>query len=335
MLGFEEEIGKIQAAIADFELGNTLNIALIAGPLGGKTTLLEEIERKNPGRVTKLGFPAVVRNKKEISLSPTSRRVVLLDDCHFLYMRKIGGFDAFYGFLDMISSRERLFISTWNLYSWNYLNEVFGLGKYFPVQVRIPALTQENLKTLILSGYGEGEIHFTEELESEKEPVVYLIKFPLPFALLGKKIDLLLPKINFPYLEKRFLKKEKEVSAGDRVFEKLYLESKGNPGVALRLWELGAGYPQARPEKIGGFSFEVELEYEEAFVLSLILSYQRLTRAEIAEMTGSDGEEKVNEAIFRLLHQKLIFIDGDAFCRVRPEALGSVVSYLEKLRLVW
>ena len=38
ILGLRDEIGTIQAAIADFEIGKRLNVAIIAGPLGGKTT---------------------------------------------------------------------------------------------------------------------------------------------------------------------------------------------------------------------------------------------------------------------------------------------------------
>ncbi|HWQ65171.1 MAG TPA: hypothetical protein VN429_12190 [Methanospirillum sp.] len=67
-------------------------------------------------------------------------------------MRKPGGFDTFYEFLDMISSQERLFITTWNLHSWRYLNEAFGIERYFPVQVFIPDFNKENLNPLSSKG---------------------------------------------------------------------------------------------------------------------------------------------------------------------------------------
>ena len=59
----------------------------------------------------------------------------------------------FYEFLDMISSQKRIFITTWNLYSWKYLNEAFGLGRYFPVQIIIPPFEKEDLKPIILERY--------------------------------------------------------------------------------------------------------------------------------------------------------------------------------------
>lgn len=340
ILGFRDEIGEIQSAIADFEVGKKVNVAIISGILGGKTTLINETEKLNLNRATKITFSGIVRDKKEISLPEDVKRVVLLDNCHFLYIRKPGGFDIFYEFLDMISSQDRIFVTTWNLYSWKYLNGAFEIGKYFPVQILIPSFKKEDIRSLILKRYEEGEIIFNNGGESEKEPVIYIIPYPLELSSLGRKIIIPLPKINIPYLKRRFLKekeekgkKKEEETAEYRVFEKIHLESKGNPGVAVRVWELGLHYPHISPEKIGQFSYDIELEYDEAFVLHLILSYQGLRKEEIADMIGSTL--RVNEIIFRLLNQELIFkLEDDSF-RVRPEALRSVIAYLEKLRLVW
>jgi len=333
ILGLREEIGEIQASIADYEIGKNLNIAIIAGTLAGKTSLLGEIGRINQNRAVGITFSEIVRDRKEISLSDDAKRVVLFDNCHYLYMRKPGGFDIFYEFLDMISSQEKLFITTWNLYSWRYLSEAFGIERYFPVQIFIPAFEKENLRIFILKRYGKAEIRFDNGKESKKEPLIYIAKYPLELSSLGRKIFIPILKINFPYLKHLFLHKEETQTAEERVFEKIYLESKGNPGIAWRIWELGLDYPRIKHEDIGQFSFDIDLEYEEAFVLSLILSYQTLKKTEIAEMIGS--EFRADETLFRLLTGELIFKDEGASYRVRPEALQSVVAYMEKLRLVW
>lgn len=335
ILGLRDEIGKIQAAIADFETGKKLNVAIIAGPLGGKTTLSGEIEKINLNRATKITFSEIVRDKKEISLSDDSKRVVILDNCHFLYMRKPGGFDIFYEFLDMISSQDRIFVTTWNLHTWKYLNEAFGLGRYFPVQIFIPAFNKEDLRLFILKRYEKNEIIFASDKQSKEEPLLYIIKYPFELASIGKKIFIPVPKINILYLKNRLLnKQEQEIeTAEDRVLEKIYLESKGNPGIALRIWELGLDYPRIESKNIGQFSFNIDLEYEEAFTLSLILSYQSLKKTEIAEIIGSIM--RVDEILFQLLTQELILKDEANSYRVRPEALGSIIAYMEKLRLVW
>lgn len=333
ILGLRKEIGEIQASIADYETGKKLNIAIIAGTLAGKTALLGEIERINLNRATGITFSEIVRDRKDIFPSDDAKRVVLFDNCHYLYMRKPGGFDIFYEFLDMISSQEKLFITTWNLYSWRYLNEAFGIERYFPVQLFIPALEKENLRLFILKKYGKGEIRFENSKESKKEPLIYMEKYPFEISTLGRKIFFPVLKINFSYLKQRFLHKEETKTAEERVFEKIYLESKGNPGIAWRIWELGLDYPGIKHEDIGQFSFDIDLEYEEAFVLSLILSYQALKKTEIADMIGSMF--RVDEILFRLLSTELVFKDEIGSYRIRPEALQSIVAYMGKLRLVW
>ncbi len=340
IIGLRDEIGEIQTAIADFEIGKKLNVAILAGLFGGKTTLINEIEKLNLSRATKIIFSEIVRSKKEIFLPEDTKKVVLLDNCHFLYVRKPGGFEIFYEFLDMVSSQNRIFITTWNLYSWKYLNEAFNLGKYFPVQIIIPPFEKEELKLLILDRYEEEEIIFNNGGELEKEPFIYVTEYPIELSSLGRKIAIPILRINIHYLKERLLnekekekEEEKEKIAENRVFEKINLESKGNPGVALRIWELGLDYPHIKPDNIGNFSYDIELEHEEAFVLNLILSYQGLNKSEITEMIGS--ALRTDEILFRLLNQELIFEAEDNSFRVRPEALRSVIAYLEKLRLVW
>lgn len=333
IFGFREEIGMIQSSIADFEVGKKLNIAIIAGTLAGKTTLLGEINKLNSNRATRITFSEIVRDRKEISLPDNAKRIVLFDNCHFLYMRRPGGFDIFYEFLDMVSSQEKLFITTWNLYSWRYLNEAFGLERHFPVQIFVPAMEKKSFRPFILKRYEKAEIIFENDKESRKEPLLYTTKYPLNLSLLGKKLLIPVFKINISYLKNRLLNKEETQTVEDTVFEKIYLESEGNPGVAWKIWQLGLDYPRIKPDDIGQFTFDIKLEYEESFVLSLILSYQRLNKTEIIDMIGSIL--RADEILFQLMSQELVFKDEEGFFRVRAEAISSVIAYLEKLRLVW
>ncbi len=45
LTGFQKEIKNVQAAIADFESGKKLNIAIIAEPFAGRTAIANEIEK--------------------------------------------------------------------------------------------------------------------------------------------------------------------------------------------------------------------------------------------------------------------------------------------------
>lgn len=63
IIGLRDEIGEIQEAIAEFEVGKKLNVAIIAGLFGGKTTLINEIKKLSLSRATKITFSEIVRNK--------------------------------------------------------------------------------------------------------------------------------------------------------------------------------------------------------------------------------------------------------------------------------
>lgn len=338
VFGLQDSIGEIQKAIADFETGKRLNVAVIAEPLGGKTTLINEIEKLNLSRATKITFSGIIRDKEEISPPGDTKRVVILDNCHFLYMRRVGGFDVFYEFLNMVSSQNRIFITTWNAFSWKYLNEAFRLEKYFPVIIPVPALEKDNFKDLLLRRYEKGEIKFGNGDEAKVEALVYIENYPLELVSLGRKVYIPVPKINFSYLKNRLFNREgkekkEEETAESRLFGEIYRESKGNPGIALRIWELGLHYPHIGPDDIPHFSHDIMLEQEESFALELILSYQGLRKNEIVDIISS--ELRTNEILFQLWNQRLIFKHEDGSFRVRPEALRSVIAYLEKLRLVW
>ncbi|MDP3105613.1 MAG: hypothetical protein Q8M95_13515 [Candidatus Methanoperedens sp.] len=332
MVGFHEEIAKIQTAIADFESGHKLNIAIIAEPFAGRTTLLNEIEKMNQYKVTRLSFSSIVKNIDDVKLSEQSKRIVLIDDCQYLYERKIGGFEILECFLKSAVSSSHLFITTWNLFSWNYLDEVINIGKFFPVQIKLPKFTKDQIKECILSGYKENEIKFEEDIAFEKEKVFEPRKYAVTIKPLEKTINILYFKINYNILKVRLLKKEERVAIEDIIFEKIHRFSNGNPGVAKIVWHKSLEYPIIKPSKIKDESFNIELDYKESFVLFLILSMKSINNDELSEILGHDFQ--VDKIIFRLSNQGLIAVD-DVSCIIRPEALKSIIEFLKKLRLVW
>lgn len=332
IIGFQEEIARIQTAIADFESGHKLNIAIIGEPFAGKTTILNEIEKMNQYKVTRLSFSSIVTNINDVKLSEQSKRIVMIDESQFLYERRIGGFETLEYFLKAAVSSSNLFITTWNLYSWNYLDEVINIGKFFPVQIKLPKFTKDQIKECILSSYNENEIKFEEDVEFEKEKVIEFRKYPVSIKSLEKTINIPYFKIDYSILKIRLLKKEERVAIEDIIFEKIYRVSNGNPGVAKIIWRRSLEYPIIKPSKIKDESFNIELDYNESFILNLILSMKSIKNDDLSEILGSDFQ--TDKIIFRLSKQGLIESDG-VNCTIRPEALKSIVDFLKKLRLVW
>ncbi|MCL7412438.1 MAG: hypothetical protein M8353_02345 [ANME-2 cluster archaeon] len=332
IIGFQEEILNIQTAIAEFESGHNLNVAIISEPYAGRTTLLNEIEKMNLHKIIRFSFSSIVKNKDEIILPYQSKRIVLIDDCQFLFMRKIGGFEVLEHFLNSTAAPDKMFITTWNFYSWKYLDEVMKIGKFFPVQINLPKFTAGQIKDSILSGYKKEEIEFVEDVEFEKERIINFKKYPVAIKPWNKKINLPYIRIDYSGLKFRLSKKEKRATIEDIIFEKIHNVSNGNPGVAKIIWLRSLKYPIIKPSRIKDESLNIELDYNESFVLNIILSMKSIKNEEISEITGLDFE--VDKIIFQLSKQGLI-LTGDCSCTIKPEALKGIIEFLKKLRMVW
>ncbi|VVB87182.1 Uncharacterised protein [uncultured archaeon] len=332
LTGFHEEIANVQAAIADFESGKKLNIAIIAEPFAGRTAIANEIEKINAQKVTRLNLSCPVKSRTEIALPGQSKRIVIIDNCHFLYMRKIGGFEIIEELLKLIENPDIMFITTWNLYSWKYLDEVIKIGKFFPVQISLPKLTADQIKESILSGYDKNEIKFLQDVGFENEKITDFAKYQVMIKPLNKAISIPYLKINYDRLKVRLSRKKKVVAIEDLIFEKIKHISNGNPGVAGVIWQRSLEHPVIKPGNVKELSFNIDLDYDEYFILSIILSMDSVGKRELAEIEGF--EYQIDEIIFRLLKQGLIVME-DNNCRINPEALGSIVEFLKRSRLVW
>jgi hypothetical protein len=325
--GFEEEITAINNAISESGSGRKSNIAIVAEPFAGKTTLINEIEKMNPDMTARLSFSSLVKHIDEIAIPEGS--IVMIDDCQYLYMRKIGGFNVLEDFLAMVAESQNLFITTWNLHSWKYLDEVMDLSVHFPVQIQLHKLTADDIKTIILSRYGAGEIQFAGEVVSKKK-IIELVKHPVTLKSLKREINLPGIKIYFDPIKTRFSGKREIMTIEDAVFRKIHNISNGNPGVAKVFWETSLQYPVIKTEYINDSSYDVRLNYNEAFVLSIILSMKSIVKEELDDIAGF----RTVHILSTLSRQGLIKMEDGQF-GIRPEALKSTMEFLKKIRLVW
>ena len=331
IIGLGDEIERIQGALTDFESGQKVDIAIISEPFAGRTTLVNQIEKMTTHKVTKLSFSSRVKDKEELKIPEHPERIVILDNCHFLYLRTIGGFDLLEDFLKSILSSNNLFITTWNLYSWNYLDEVLNIGQFFPIQLKLPKFTPGELKELILSGYKEGELEFIDDVTPEAKRVVNIVRYPVAIKRLEKSFTIPFFKLDFARLRFRLSRKEEKKKAEDIVFEMINRVSNGNPGVAKVIWAKSLEYPSIKPSSVREPSFKIELDYTESFILYVILSMESITEEELVEITG---EMKVDQILYRLAQQGLITVEY-GYYKIRPEAVNSVVNYLKKSRVMW
>ncbi len=102
--------------------------------------------------------------------------------------------------------------------------------------------------------------------------------------------------------------------------------------MAKIVWQRSLEYPIIKPSKIKDESFNIELDYNESFVLNIILSMKSIKNDDLSEIVGPDFQ--VEKIIFQLSKQRLIKAE-DGSCIIRPEALKSIFEFLKKSRLVW
>jgi hypothetical protein len=336
LFGFEEVIKTIEAAIERSDLIPRGNFAIIAEPFSGRSELLCKISDLCTERATKIPFGHIVKDENFLQALEKSGEIVLVDDCHLLYSRKIGGFEKLDLFLDAVASSRKLFITTWSQFSWNYLRFIFPLERIFPNRIELPRLGVQGLKEMIMV---TGQMNFAEEEEAKKEEWLELQELSVDLGPIKKTLRIPVPRIDLSVLRSRFPLKirsseqKDQASVEDRVFQRLRDASEGNPGVAKAIWERSVpeGKDAIKPGDIEKIQYKIDLNYDQAFMLYIILCMESISPEELKEMIEPYPE--ANRFIHELDRTGLISVDRGVL-RIQPEALHSVESYLKSVRLV-
>lgn len=317
----------VQKAIEDFKEGDRSNVAIISDPFYGESNLMNLVEELTGPRNLRINGRFLILNFE--LLEKTSKEIVMVDEAHHIYQRKIGGFEVTNRFLGIITTSEQLFITTWNAYSWKYLDEVLGIGKHFARQIRLPKKDSNQIRELLLSGYGEEELTFIEEeQEGEEEQLVRRSHYEK--SLFGRNLKIPYPIIRWRQIKPRLDRKESK-SAEEILFDKLTRISDGNPGVAEHLWKDALDYPYVRNTLKE--PLPINLNYDESYALSIVLFMGSIEIKELSAILDP-SEMPPEEIISYMEGQGLISLDGDV-CSIRPEALKRVAEHLRKMRLVW
>ncbi|HDR72992.1 MAG TPA: hypothetical protein ENN85_03660 [Methanoculleus sp.] len=323
---FQNELETITAAIESYGKKTHENIAIIADPFAGQQLVIEEIKRRYPDTISYLPFFSVVTGKDFIPNLYTAKDVVVMERCHFLALRKIGGFVMLDEFLDFISSSEKLFITTWNSYSWSYLNAVKRIEGFFPEIIRLPKIDDMTLKQLILSRYENNEIECIDDREVEKNSGFEVIKrqVTLPFT----SAPITIPWITFNV----GATKGEEVKAEDAVFRRINTLADGNYGVAQRIWDRYLEYPTMKMSNLPDRPCALDLSINEEFLLNIILSMESIQLVDLVEIASP--EINIDQNLHRLIKQDLVE-EEKGYYRIKPEALNCVCNYLKRIRMVW
>lgn len=333
VIGYEREIKSITEAVERFGSGPPSHIAIIAEPMGGRTTLVAEIRRLYGERVHYLPLDFVIHESDLPDFSCMPEDIILIDNCQFLTTRVIGGFDVLDTFLRMQITSKKIFITTWNTYSWQYLTSVMNIDAYFPTIVALTKMDTPVIKQLILTRHKSGEIRFADEGTADSSIFFSVIHRTVHLPFMAKDISIPWIKMNFKVaLHKLPRKKRVQISLEDIIFEKINRIAQGNPGVAILLWDRSLKDNVISLSAITETVYSISLDTNESFILSVILSMESLHAMDLSAIAVSEMD--IERVLYRLVQQGLIREDA-GYYRIEPFALGPVTDYLKKTRRLW
>jgi len=333
VIGFERELKTITGVIEQYGAGAPSHIAIVAEPMGGRTTIVTEIRRLYGERVQYVPLEFVIMPSALSDFSALPKDIILVDNCRYLATRRIGGFDVLDAFLKAQIASKKLIITTWNMFSWQYLCAVMNLESYFPNVVTLGKMDTPVLKQMILSRYKPGEIRFVDDGAADRSMFFSVIhkKIQAPFGV--PEISLPWIKLNFTVMLRQLPRKKRvQISIEDVVFEKINRIARGNPGVALHLWDSCLKDRTISPGAVAETPYSISLDINETFILSIILSMESLHEKELVAIAGSEID--ITRVLYRLMQQGLVQ-DDSGYYSIPPLALGPVAEYMEKTRRLW
>jgi hypothetical protein len=326
LFGLEKERERIQEVIDRFKEGTRSNVAVIAEPFAGRTTLVQGVQRSREEKISYIPYYSIISGKGFLTEIEKAESIVILDNCHFLAQRKVGGFDMLDEFLRFLINSDKLFITTWNSFAWAYLDRVMKISAFFPVTVQIPQISGENIKQMILSQY-DIPLRFVSHEELPNDKLISRVTRTVLFPFSSQRKEIPWIRINLGSSRR---KERKAVE--DLVFDRLNKIANGNPGVARIIWERYLSPPEIVLENIPDLPCVVDLDINETFLLFTILSMESIQEHDLLEIAGP--EFPMEKALYRLRSAELVQ-EKKGYYSTRPEALRCVAEYLKRGRMVW
>lgn len=293
-------------------------LAVIGPPFGGREVALNAAANRLDAIHLRLGpGDGIDTLRAKIGNEP-----VVVDNCHHLYKRTVGGFDPVEQFLEVLAHVDTPVVTGWNTYAWAYLKATQGIDREFPVQVEIEPLAAGNLAELVLGRYDEMPRFLPND--SRIDGLLSVRRYTLEWRDHTMSVPVPIPN---PAAIVAF-SGDDEVDPKDVVFERLAVVSDGNVGVATAIWESLRG-TELRPSDIVRPETDLALDREEALCLRIILAKECVEQSELAETIGH-GPDRI---LGRLVREGLIMVRED-IVSLNPMAVPTAVSETERRRIL-
>lgn len=305
-----EDYGAFEEALAGGIAGP---IAVVGDPFAGRETVLDRAVRDlDATRITLEPGDGVDRIREGSNGSP-----VVIEDCQYLYERRVGGFAELTAFLDELTSIAGTVVTGWNRYAWAYLAAVQGLDREFPVSVEVQPLPEERIAELVLGRYDDMPAFVADEPEAGG--LIVTTRHEIGWR--GLSLSVPVPMVS-PVAVRQLISSG-ELEPKDVAFGRLAAVSDGNIGVATAIWESRRG-AEVRPSDIAVPASDRDLTREEAFCLRLVLANERIERTQLSRVV--DGLDRV---LGRLARDGLVTVENGVV-ELEPAALPAAAAATER-----
>ncbi len=302
---FESEKERLREALSE----EPTNVAVVSEPFAGRETLVDTAVEELDTETRRTALSSVTEADALVADDAfADTEAVCVEGCEYLYTRRIDGFETLERFVEKVASSDATFVVSWNSYAWEYARRTTEVDAVFGEVVSLPTLDAETVADSLASEYDVSE--FEDDLEELRQEG-------------DRFVDRLPDRLRFGLEEK-----------SDNVFERITALSGGNLGVARAVFE-------SRLWKEGGEDDHTDLSYEDAFVLSVLVSKEAVGREVLETVVSPRSLEtslrKLSDAEFAELEGG-DDIGGDrdgGRVSLRPERLVRAVTHLERRRLVW
>ncbi|MFD1588231.1 hypothetical protein ACFR9U_14715 [Halorientalis brevis] len=312
LLGADHE--AFEAALSGEEGGP---VAVVGDPFSGRRSVLDRAVRElDATRVSLDPGDGVDRIRPRINRGP-----VVIEDCHHLYERRIGGFEELSAFLDELVGVDATVVTGWNRYAWAYLESMQDLDREFPVTVEIHPLSADRIAELVLDRYDEMPTFVADD--SERSGMVVTTRHEIGWR--DWSVSVPVPTLSPGAVKSLF--SDGNLDPKDVTFGRLAAVSNGNLGVATAILETRHG-SEVRPSDIAVPTSGRDMDREEAFCLRIVLAKERVDREQLTGIV--DGLDRV---LRRLARDGLVTVEDD-IVELVPAAVPAAAPAIERGKIM-
>jgi hypothetical protein len=306
-------------------------IAIISPTQFSRNMVAESVSREITVLVKSINFYEQQPEENHFKTIFNENRVYVCRECQYLYERRPHGFDLLKAFLSQIVTNPRQIITTWNLYSWNFLSGFLQIERWFPIVITLPFLSKTEMQRYILSMQKE-EFLYVIDKDMDNTLEIEIKKFDLTISSINLSLSVPYLSIRRRYATYIPLLADKKTIPEEIIFGAIFRLSLGDPGLASKFWNLAKVENEIRFSLLSKSVIIPDLFTLDIFILTTILMYEHPTYARLNQSVND--EAILNSSLYRLVSAGVVAREDEEW-HITAKGFAPTVQYLIQRRMIW